>query len=64
LGATSLLPNGRPPASIAQPLKEYENLKRSGQFGAPLAREVLDELMKRSLQLVRYYYPLDGQGNI
>jgi hypothetical protein len=58
---------GRPPGAIAQPIgNEFEAVKAkaAGQSGQPLAREVLDELMKRSLQLVRYYYPLDSQGNI
>jgi hypothetical protein len=56
---------GRPPGAISHLLRnDMETVRKAGQTGQPLAREVLDEIMKRSLQAVRYYYPFDAQGNI
>jgi hypothetical protein len=56
---------GRPAGAISNVLRnDMETVRKSGQSGKPLAREVLDEIMKRSLQAVRYYYPFDAQGQL
>jgi hypothetical protein len=66
LGLERAMVDARRPAGIGRRVEgvrqDMETVRKSGQSSQPLAREVLDEIMKRMLQATRYYYPVDANG--